>query len=72
MLTENPDLSNRGLILCHKTDDDDDPGYKNDSDDGFYYGEDEDTEQFREQYRNDSSDDNYPDWSGFVILWCFI
>ncbi|XP_035446630.2 probable RNA polymerase II nuclear localization protein SLC7A6OS [Spodoptera frugiperda] len=61
VLTENPDLSNRGLILCHKTDDDDDPGYKNDSDDGFYYGEDEDTEQFREQYRNDSSDDNYPD-----------
>ncbi|XP_053607681.1 probable RNA polymerase II nuclear localization protein SLC7A6OS [Plodia interpunctella] len=31
-------------------------GYKDDSDDGFYYGQEENTDQFREQYGNDSSD----------------
>ncbi|KAJ8729693.1 hypothetical protein PYW08_001274 [Mythimna loreyi] len=59
VLQENPDLSNsRSLVHCAKMDND--PGYKNDSDDdGFYYGEDEDTEQFKEQYREEESSDEY-------------
>lgn len=57
ILSQNPDLSNnRSLIHCSKLEDD---GYKDDSDDGFYYGEDEDTEQFKEQYREDDSSDEY-------------
>ncbi|XP_021195125.3 probable RNA polymerase II nuclear localization protein SLC7A6OS [Helicoverpa armigera] len=57
ILSQNPDLSNnRSLIHCTKVEDD---GYKDDSDDGFYYGEDEDTEQFKEQYREEDSSDEY-------------
>lgn len=32
------------------------PGYKDESDDGFYYGQEEDSEQIREQYSSDDSD----------------
>ena len=68
VLSENPDLSDsRNLVHCTKVDDD--PGYKNDSDDdGFYYGADEDTEQFKEQYREEESsdEDNNVDWTGFI------
>nr|XP_021195125.2 probable RNA polymerase II nuclear localization protein SLC7A6OS [Helicoverpa armigera] len=57
ILSQNPDLSNnRSLIHCTKVEDD---GYKDDSDDGFYYGEDEDTEHFKEQYREEDSSDEY-------------
>lgn len=48
VLAENPDL--KGSKLVHSSRDD---SYKDDSD-GFYYGEDEDTEQFKDQYFVDS------------------
>lgn len=58
VLTQNPDLADSSsLIQCSRVQED--HGYKDDSDDGFYYGEEEDTEQFKEQYRDDSSVDSY-------------
>ncbi|XP_045764206.1 probable RNA polymerase II nuclear localization protein SLC7A6OS [Maniola jurtina] len=50
----------RNFVHCTKMDDD---GYKGDSDDGFYYGQDEDSEQFKEQYADvsDTSDVYEPD-----------
>ncbi|KAG6454011.1 probable RNA polymerase II nuclear localization protein SLC7A6OS [Manduca sexta] len=61
VLKENPDLADgRGLILWAKDKDEESLGYKDDSDDGFYYGQEEDTDQFREQY-NSSSDEYSPD-----------
>ncbi|XP_013147095.1 PREDICTED: probable RNA polymerase II nuclear localization protein SLC7A6OS isoform X2 [Papilio polytes] len=59
--TDLPD--SRSLIHCTKVKDLDEEsidGYKGDSDDGFYYGQDQDSEQFREQYA-DSSDEYSPD-----------
>lgn len=52
VLSEQPDLSDsRNYVHCTPDD-----GYKDDSDDGFYYGQEEDGEQFREQYESDCSD----------------
>ncbi|XP_052757929.1 probable RNA polymerase II nuclear localization protein SLC7A6OS [Galleria mellonella] len=58
VLSEDPDLANsRGLVHSAKIKElDDNNGYKDDSDDGFYYGQDEDTEQYREQYGSDISE----------------
>ncbi|CAG9784671.1 unnamed protein product [Diatraea saccharalis] len=54
---------NSSLIQCSRVkelDKESVDGYKDD-DDGFYYGQDEDTEQFREQYGEISSDEYSPD-----------
>lgn len=52
VLSEQPDLSDsRNYVHCTPDD-----GYKDDCDDGFYYGQEEDCEQFREQYESDCSD----------------
>ncbi|XP_072936470.1 uncharacterized protein fs(2)ltoPP43 [Epargyreus clarus] len=64
--SEEPDLSNsNNYVHCSKVKDLDEEaidGYKDDSDDGFYYGQEEDTQQFREQYEEqDSSDEYSPD-----------
>lgn len=63
VMSENPDLANsKSLVQCSRVQED--QGYKDDSDDGFYYGEEEDTDQFKEQYRDDPSSDEYsPDWN---------
>ncbi|XP_059061828.1 probable RNA polymerase II nuclear localization protein SLC7A6OS [Achroia grisella] len=58
VLSEDPDLIG-GNSLVHSvkiTELDESGGYRDDSDDGFYYGQDEDTEQYREQYSSDLSD----------------
>ncbi|XP_047987593.1 probable RNA polymerase II nuclear localization protein SLC7A6OS [Leguminivora glycinivorella] len=44
------------FAYCREIDDVDAKGYKDDSDDGFYYGQEEDTQQFREQYSSDEPD----------------
>ncbi|CAB3231477.1 unnamed protein product [Arctia plantaginis] len=54
VMSENPHLSNNQSLIQYSRVQADE-GYKDDSDDGFYYGEDEDTDQFKEQYRDDSS-----------------
>lgn len=53
----------KNLLLMSKVKelDEESEGYKDDSDDGFYYGQEEDTEQFREQYADVSSDEFSPD-----------
>ncbi|XP_039764596.1 probable RNA polymerase II nuclear localization protein SLC7A6OS [Pararge aegeria] len=73
VLAEQPDLANRSVadsnnladsrnfVHCAKMDGE---GYKEDSDDdGFYYGQEEDSEHFKEQYADvsDSSDVHEPD-----------
>ncbi|XP_028027775.1 probable RNA polymerase II nuclear localization protein SLC7A6OS [Bombyx mandarina] len=63
ILAENPDLSNRSLIHSVKMKDIDEEsveGYKDDSDDGFYYGQEDDSPHHRKQYK-DSSDEYSPD-----------
>ncbi|XP_026328816.1 probable RNA polymerase II nuclear localization protein SLC7A6OS [Hyposmocoma kahamanoa] len=63
VLSEDPNLvDNRNLIHSTRVKDMDEEsidGYKDDSDDGFYYGQDEDTDQFKEQYDKMDSDDEY-------------
>ncbi|XP_063529972.1 probable RNA polymerase II nuclear localization protein SLC7A6OS [Cydia strobilella] len=45
------------FAYCREIDDvDASQGYKDDSDDGFYYGQEEDSKQFREQYSSDEPD----------------
>ncbi|XP_061708192.1 probable RNA polymerase II nuclear localization protein SLC7A6OS [Cydia pomonella] len=44
------------FAYCREIDDVDAKGYKEDSDDGFYYGQEEDSKQFREQYSSDEPD----------------
>ncbi|CAG5048323.1 unnamed protein product [Parnassius apollo] len=65
VMSEDPSLSDsRNLVHCTRVKDLDEEsieGYKEDSDDGFYYGQEEDSEQFREQYGHDSSDEYSPD-----------
>ncbi|XP_068621453.1 probable RNA polymerase II nuclear localization protein SLC7A6OS [Battus philenor] len=65
VMAEDPSLNDgKNLIHCTRVKDLDEEsieGYKEDSDDGFYYGQEEDSEQFREQYRHDSSDEYSPD-----------
>ncbi|XP_049871763.1 probable RNA polymerase II nuclear localization protein SLC7A6OS [Pectinophora gossypiella] len=65
VLLEEPNLiHDNPYVHCSKIKDLDEEsveGYKEDSDDGFYYGQDEDTEHFRDQYRSDSSDEYSPD-----------
>ncbi|XP_013200481.1 probable RNA polymerase II nuclear localization protein SLC7A6OS [Amyelois transitella] len=53
VLSEEGDTNNSSLIQTSTVPD---YGYKEDSDDGFYYGQEEDMDQFREQYGSDSSD----------------
>ncbi|XP_023941011.1 probable RNA polymerase II nuclear localization protein SLC7A6OS [Bicyclus anynana] len=73
VLSEQPDLADKhgvavsnnfaeGRSLIHSNEMEGD-GYKDDSDDGFYYGQDEDSEHFREQYADvsESSDEQEPD-----------
>ncbi|CAH0603482.1 unnamed protein product [Chrysodeixis includens] len=60
VLAENPDLKGSKLVHYAK-----DESYKDDSD-GFYYGEEEDTEHFKEQYGasdrdSDDGSENSPD-----------
>ncbi|CAH2105033.1 unnamed protein product [Euphydryas editha] len=55
VLSEQPDLADSRSYV-HSTPMDESPGYKEDSDEGFYYGQEEDSEQFREQYADDTSD----------------
>ncbi|KAJ0181586.1 hypothetical protein K1T71_002308 [Dendrolimus kikuchii] len=57
VLSEHPDLSNSLIHSVPK----DEFDYKDDSDDGFYYGQEEDNEQFKEQYPSDDSDVYHPD-----------
>ncbi|KAL4705054.1 hypothetical protein ACJJTC_004553 [Scirpophaga incertulas] len=64
VLTEESENVSQGLIHYSRVKDIDEEhveGYKSDSNDGFYYGEEEDTEQFREQYGDISSDEYSPD-----------
>lgn len=53
VLSEQPDLAN-GNNYVFSTRMDDTQEYN--SDEGFYYGQEQDSEQFREQYADDSSD----------------
>ncbi|XP_047544852.1 probable RNA polymerase II nuclear localization protein SLC7A6OS [Vanessa atalanta] len=55
VLAEQSGLSDSRNFV-HSTVMEETPGYKDDSDEGFYYGQEEDSEQFREQYADDSSD----------------
>ncbi|GBP77506.1 hypothetical protein EVAR_98959_1 [Eumeta japonica] len=59
VLADDPENKNKGLIYYSKSKDFEEKSlkYKDDSDDGFYYGQEEDTEQFREQYRFDHNSD---------------
>ncbi|KAI5633005.1 hypothetical protein NE865_14303 [Phthorimaea operculella] len=65
-MAEYPDLA-KNTPFVHSTtvkdlDEESVDGYKEDSeDDGFYYGQEEDTDHFKEQYRDDSSDEYSPD-----------
>ncbi|XP_045534656.1 probable RNA polymerase II nuclear localization protein SLC7A6OS [Papilio machaon] len=64
MTEENGLPDNRSLIHCSRIKDLDEEsieGYKEDSDDGFYYGQEQDSEQFKEQYGDESSDEYSPD-----------
>ncbi|KPJ13228.1 putative RNA polymerase II nuclear localization protein SLC7A6OS [Papilio machaon] len=64
MTEENGLPENRSLIHCSRIKDLDEEsieGYKEDSDDGFYYGQEQDSEQFKEQYGDESSDEYSPD-----------
>ncbi|XP_028173875.1 probable RNA polymerase II nuclear localization protein SLC7A6OS [Ostrinia nubilalis] len=64
VMSEDGETQPKNLLLCSTVKDLDEEsvdGYKGDSDDGFYYGQDEDTEQFREQYGDGSSDEYSPD-----------
>ncbi|XP_041978009.1 probable RNA polymerase II nuclear localization protein SLC7A6OS [Aricia agestis] len=57
VMKEQPDLvDTKGLVHCAKIKELD-GGYKDDSDDGFYYGQEEDTEHYREQYKHSLSDE---------------
>ncbi|CAH0404596.1 unnamed protein product [Chilo suppressalis] len=63
VLNESPELNSKSLIQCSRVKDLDEEsidGYKDD-DEGFYYGQDEDTEQFKDQYGDVSSDEYTPD-----------
>lgn len=63
VLSEETGNDPKNLLLMSKVKelDEESEGYKDDSDDGFYYGQEEDTEQFREQYADVSSDEFSPD-----------
>ncbi|CAH2065934.1 unnamed protein product, partial [Iphiclides podalirius] len=65
VMSMEPDQSDcRSLVVCTRVKDLDEEsieGYKDDSDDGFYYGQEEDSKQFREQYDQDLSDEYSPD-----------
>ncbi|KAL0894438.1 hypothetical protein ABMA27_013040 [Loxostege sticticalis] len=64
VMSEVTDEKPKNLLLCSTVKDMDEEsveGYKDDSDDGFYYGQDEDTEQFRDQYGDVPSDEFSPD-----------
>lgn len=53
-------FDSRNFVHCSKMEED---SYKDDSDDGFYYGQEEDSEHFKEQYADvsDVSDVYEPD-----------
>lgn len=59
VLLEHPDLATSLIHSVPKSEED--LGYKGDSDDGFYYGQEDDDEQFKEQYPSDDSDVYNPD-----------
>lgn len=62
VLAEQPELANSSLVHCVVKDMDEESvdGYKGDSDDdGFYYGQEEDTDHFKDQYKEDSDSELY-------------
>ncbi|KAM3959171.1 female sterile (2) ltoPP43 [Aphomia sociella] len=56
VLSEEQGSDNKGLIHSVRIKEVESDSYKDDSDDGFYYGQEQDTRQYREQYGNEYSD----------------